>query len=282
MARFDISQVSTFVDDLDHPEGLAFAADGYLWAGGERGQVYRISPDGAQVQVLAETGGFSLGMAFDTAGNCFVCNHRLPAMVKVTPAGAWSLFADEVEGRKIRVPNYPVFDPHGNLYVSDSGDWYGNNGVIYRFQPDGRGEIFHPGPFNFTNGLAIDARGEYLYVVESCTDSVSRIALKRDGTAGARDVFARGVWHIPDGLAFDSEGTLYITCYASNRIYTADAAGNLSVLVEDPDYTPLAHPTNCAFGGPKFDELYISNLGRWHISRLPLGVTGQPLYGGLR
>jgi gluconolactonase len=282
MPQFDISRVSTFVDGLDHPEGLAFAADGFLWAGGERGQVYRVSPDGTQVQVLAETGGFSLGMAFDRQGNCYVCDHKLPAVVKVTPDGQWSVFADEVAGRKIRVPNVPVFDSEGRLYVSDSGDWHGNNGVIYRFTPDGRGEVFDSGPFNFTNGLAIDARGDFLYVVESCNDDVLRIRIKRDGAAGEREVFARDVWHVPDGLAFDARGTLYITCYASNRLYTADQSGALSVLVEDPDYTPLAHPTNCAFGGPNFDELYISNLGRWHISRLALGVKGQPLYGGLR
>src|SRR5688572_26238651 len=78
MAQFDISLVSMFVDGLDHPEGLAFAADGYLWAGGELGQVYRISPDGKQVDLVAECGGFSLGMAFDREGNLFVCNHGLP------------------------------------------------------------------------------------------------------------------------------------------------------------------------------------------------------------
>ncbi|HEY8478104.1 MAG TPA: SMP-30/gluconolactonase/LRE family protein, partial [Chloroflexota bacterium] len=169
----------------------------------------------------------------------------------------------------------------GNLYVSDSGDWYGNNGVVYRFTTDGRGTVF-AGPFDFTNGLAIDAKGEYLYVVESCANRVSRVRIKSDGTAGEREVFARDVWRIPDGLAFDANGTLYITCYASNRIYTADASGTLSLLIEDVDYTTIAHPTNCAFGGPNFDELYIANLGRWHISKLPLGIKGQPLYGGLR
>ncbi len=281
MPQFDISAVTTFVDGLDHPEGLAFAADGYLWAGGELGQVYRISPDGQQTTVLATTGGFSLGMAFDREGNCFVANHGLPAVVKVAPDGRFSIFADEVQGRKIRVPNVPVFDMEGNLYVSDSGDWYGSNGVIYRFTPDGRGVVWATG-FNFTNGLAIDAAGEFLYVVESCEDRVDRIRIKRDGTAGEREVFANGVSHVPDGLAFDAQGTLYITCYASNRLYTADRSGALTVLVEDPDYTPLCHPTNCAFGGPGFDELYISNLGRWHISKLPLGIKGQPLYGGLR
>ena len=38
-----------FADGLDHPEGIAIHADGSVWAGGEAGQVYKISPDGKTV-----------------------------------------------------------------------------------------------------------------------------------------------------------------------------------------------------------------------------------------
>jgi gluconolactonase len=276
----DISQVGIFVDGLDHPEGLAFASDGYLWAGGEIGQVYRISPDGADVRVIANTGGFSLGMAFDRQGNLYICNHKLPAVVKVTPDGGVSIFADEVGGRKIRVPNFPVFDPDGNLYVSDSGDAYANNGAVYRFTRDGRGEVF-AAPFDFANGLAIDPSGSVLYVVESFENRVSRVRIRSDGTAGERDVYVSGIDRIPDGLALDSQGTLYITCYASNTICSADPSGRLSTLVHDPIFTTLHNPTNAAFGGPNYDDLYIANLGRSFITKVPLGIKGQRLYGGL-
>jgi gluconolactonase len=282
MPQLDLSAVSTFVGNLDHPEGLAFAEDGYLWAGGEAGQVYRISPDGREVRQVATTGGFCLGMAFDRAGNLYVCTFkRLAAVVKVTPSGQVSIFADEADGRKLRVPNFPVFDADGNLYVSDSGDWYGNNGTLCRFTPDGRGTVVAE-PFNFTNGLALDARGEAIYVVESSGQCVCRLRIRPDGGVGEREVFVRGLERVPDGLAFDSRGTLYITCYASHRLYTADPTGRLAVLVEDPDGTALGGPTNCAFGGERFDELYIANLARDHIARLPLDVPGQPLHGGLR
>jgi gluconolactonase len=256
----DISQVSIFVDGLDHPEGLAFASDGYLWAGGEIGQVYRISPDGADVRVIANTGGFSLGMAFDRQGNLYICNHKLPAVVKVTPDGG--------------------FDPDGNLYVSDSGDAYANNGAVYRFTRDGRGEVF-AAPFDFANGLAIDPSGSVLYVVESFENRVSRVRIRSDGTAGERDVYVSGIDRIPDGLALDSQGTLYITCYASNTICSADPSGRLSTLVHDPIFTTLHNPTNAAFGGPNYDDLYIANLGRSFITKVPLGIKGQRLYGGL-
>lgn len=50
---------SILADGLDHPEGLAFDRDGNLWAGGELGQIYRISP-GGNVETVAELGGSTL------------------------------------------------------------------------------------------------------------------------------------------------------------------------------------------------------------------------------
>src|SRR6188474_3518782 len=59
-----IEDVSVFADGLDHPECIAFHPDGSVWAGGEAGQVYRISPDGKTIEEIANTGGFNLGLAF--------------------------------------------------------------------------------------------------------------------------------------------------------------------------------------------------------------------------
>jgi hypothetical protein len=39
----------------------------------------------------------------------------------------------------------------------------------------------------------------------------------------------------------------------------------------------LARPKNIAFGGPANEYLYVTNLGRWHINRVHLGISGQLL-----
>ena len=75
----------------------------------------------------------------------------------------------------------------------------------------------------------------------------------------------------PDGLAFDQKGTLYISCYAPNAIYKYEN-GDLKELIDDWESHTLCNPTNMAFG-PE-GNLYTANLGRWHISKIPLEETG--------
>ena len=62
---YSISEVRKFATGLDHPEGVAVGRDGTVYAGGEAGQVYRISRDGEHVEVMANTGGFCLGISLD-------------------------------------------------------------------------------------------------------------------------------------------------------------------------------------------------------------------------
>jgi sugar lactone lactonase YvrE len=98
-----------------------------------------------------------------------------------------------------------------------------------------------------------------------------------DGSAGKREVFVTFHESVPDGLAFDANGNLLVACYSPNRIFIVAPDRSVQVLVDDWEAHTLCNPTNIAFGGRKFDELFVANLGRWHISRIHLGVRGLPL-----
>ncbi len=274
---YEISEVRHFVTGLDHPEGVAVGPDGTVYAGGEAGQIYRISPDAKKVETIARTGGFCLGIALDWEENIYVCDSGRHALLKVTQRGKVTVVADSAGGRKLNQPNYSVFDSQGNLYFSDSGEWKQDNGVVYRRDKKGKTELFSPGPFHFANGLALDAAERYLYVVESNLDRVLRVEILGDGTAGGPEIYAEGFSHVPDGLAFDAVGNLYVTTYASNCIYRVAPDRQVALVCRDPDNLLLCQPTNCAFGGRDFDQLFVSNLGRDHISVLDLRVKGQPL-----
>ena len=259
---------------LDHPEGLAFDRAGRLYCGGERGQIFRLSLEEKTIEQVGETGGFCLGMAFDASGDLYICDSRQGAVVRFRPeTGTVELFAKEAGGGRLRIPNFPAFDKQGRLYVSDSYEFKDPGPGIYRFTPDGQGELWCGEPFNFANGLAIAPDESAVYVVESFARSISRIPITRDGQAGRKEHVAF-VGVVPDGLAFDAEGRLYIGCHEPSAVYRMTPDGRVETVFHDPEAILLCHPTNCAFRG---DKLYTVNFGKCHITELSVGVAGAPL-----
>jgi len=268
----DLREFEVFAEGLDHPEGLAFDADGNLWAGGELGQLYRIDRAGA-VNEVVRLGGFCLSITVSRKQDLWVCNAKLGALQQVDRAGQVLHSLDQVGDRKLENPNFSVFDSEGNLYFSDSGSWGKENGCIFRLRPSGKAEYIS-GPYAFPNGLALSEDEQYLYIAQSLKDNVLRLQIRPDGRAGDVDVYASGLSHVPDGMAFDTEGNLYVTCYATHNIYRVSPSQEVSLLAFDPQGTMLACPTNVALDDSK---MYVANLGRWHISRANIGLKGRPL-----
>jgi sugar lactone lactonase YvrE len=131
--------------------------------------------------------------------------------------------------REIRHPNHLAFLPDGSLFVTDSGAFREVSGKIFRFDGSGNGEVWHPGPFNFANGIAIGPKGDAVYVVCSWLPGVERIEIRSDGSAGKRSVHVKLPKLLPDGLAFDARGNLYVTCYTPARILKISRDRKVSV-----------------------------------------------------
>ena len=273
----DLREFEVFAAGLDHPEGLAFDADHSLWAGGELGQVYRIGNDGATNEVV-RLGGFCLGLTFSRRQHLWICNTGLGALQQLDRSGRVLASIDRVGDARLRNPNFSVFDSEGNLYFSDSGTWGEADGCIYRLRASGKAEYF-AGPYAFPNGLALSRDERSLYIAQSLKDNVLQVPILPDGRAGEPAVYAAGFSRVPDGLAFDSDGYLYVTCYATHNLYRVSPSGEVVLLAFDPQGTMLAAPTNVAFGPSGDGGLYVANLGRWHICRARVGVHGQPLAG---
>ncbi len=259
-----VERFEVFATGLDHPECLAFDREGFLWAGGEGGQVYRISPDGKIVEQVASLGTFNAGVAFSPGGELIVCNPA-QGLVRVHANGKTEAFATHAGERKLICANFGLFDRAGNYYVTDSGQWMKRNGCLCRFTPDGNGDVI-AGPFGYANGLALSADGKQLFMVESDTDRIFRFMISDDGGVSDAEVFATNVGRMPDGLAFDRHGTLYASCYASDDIHRI-SRGWIDRFAWDRWAILLSRPTNLTFGLNDPDTLYVANLGRYTVTR---------------
>lgn len=272
-----LSRLSALASGLDHPEGVAYGPDGNVYASGEAGQVYRVNLADGKFTQIGSSGGYGLGVAIDAASNLYICDMGVKAVVRVKPDGSSAIYSRGAEEEPLTVPNFPVFDAAGNLYVSNSGQWTGVNGHIQRIDANGKASVWSREAAGFTNGLALSSDGRFLYVVESTPPLISRIAIAADGSAGAYEVVAELPGTVPDGIAFDSAGTLYVACYAPDRIYRIPQGGKPEILFDDWARMSLNAPTNLAFAGPDLGRLLVASLGGYNIMSAELGVRGMPL-----
>ena len=273
------TQVSVFVENLDHPEGIAWGPDGYAYAGGEAGQLYRIDVENRQVTQFADTGGFILGLACDSKNNIYACDSVNHCIQKITPDGDVSQYSTGTIQEPLRCPNYPAFDAKGNLYVCDSGDWKADNGLIYKIKPGGESEVWNRDLYTFPNGLCLGPDGSSLYVAMSLNPPrVDRVRIEPDGSAGEVNTVVEFPGTVPDGVAFDIDGNLYTSMYRPDTIYRHTPSGKTDIVAEDYQGTLIAAPTNIAFCGKNRDFLLGANIGRWHITRYDIGTTGLPLH----
>jgi sugar lactone lactonase YvrE len=97
------TQISTFVEGIDHGECVAVHPDGSVWCGGEAGQIYRIDPSAKKVEEVANTGGFVLGLAFSPdATRLAICDVLRKAVLELE-LGTMKLatFAEAVGGLRL-------------------------------------------------------------------------------------------------------------------------------------------------------------------------------------
>src|SRR5665213_1910550 len=96
---------------LNHPEGVAVDASGYIWAGGAEGEVYRIRGD-IFVVPFAKLTGRLLGVTSGSRNSVLFCSPRHHAVMQVSPDGSASAYGPT----DIVLPNCCIFDNEGRLY----------------------------------------------------------------------------------------------------------------------------------------------------------------------
>lgn len=235
------------------PQGIAVDANGNVYvADAVNNRIRKITPAG-EVSTIAGNGarGFAdgngtgakfdypTGIAVDAHGNVFVADCYNNRIRKVTPAGIVSTIAGDgtkgfVDGAgvaaKFREPHNVAVDANGNVFVTDNNSirkitpaglviTLAGNGT-YAFA-DGTGTAAR---FSVPLGIAIDTKGN-IYVSEAShrirkinpAGMVSTIA--GNGSQGFLDgTAAEAKFNMPDGVAIDTKGNIYVSDSYNNRI----------------------------------------------------------------
>ena len=233
------------------------------------------------------------GTAVDSAGNIYVADFINDTIRKITPAGVVTTLAgsagqagstDGLVGvARFNHPFGVAVDSAGNVYVGDSG-----NDTIRKITPGGvvttlagsagvAGSLDGTGSaarFNAPLGIAVDSAGN-VYVADSNNDTIRKVtpggvvstlaglagvAGSLDGTGGAAQ------FKVPDGVAVDSAGNVYVADTGNNTIRKITPGGVVSTLAGLAGQTGSTDGTGSAarFNGPT--GLTVDGAGNVYVS----------------
>lgn len=127
-------------------------------------------------------------------------------------------------------------------------------GFLYRLDPSGDVSVVSAG-ITVSNGLAADPAGDGVFYIDTPTRRVDRLHLV-DGVLREREPFSdlSGLDGLPDGLAVDAEGGVWVAMWGAGAVIRLDAEGRPDARIE----LPTPHVSACAFGGENLDELFIT------------------------
>jgi len=184
--------------------------------------------------------------------------------------------------RKITNFNDLEIDPAGNIYISDSGDWEGGGGAIFRITQEKKIAVVLTDDDDprlvSPNGLLMEGRDKLL-VVDYTTGNLFRIDLKAmlpvigDAPVQAASKTMEkvaGGFGAADGLVRDAGGRLIVTDYAGHRVF----------ILAKPDAQPAEKPRDIEVSGiesaadlaisPDGRSLLIPDMGGGRLATLPL------------
>jgi sugar lactone lactonase YvrE len=255
-----------------NPEGITASPKGLLYAAGLSGNICIYDLRGNELGHLTIAADHALLGEVYTPEGIYVADNN-PGftggrLIRVNPrTGSFDVLA---EG--FGAANAVAQDHHKRLYVSDSFA-----GAIYTVSPSGGGKtlwkadpLLLPGacppfcPGFGANGVAFDRTQSALYVANTSRDRILRIAVKKDGSAGAISIFADGATlgaralDGADGIQFDVKGNLYVCANQVGEIHVLSPSGALIARYgHNPGDDEMDFPASPIFHGK---NVYIANL----------------------
>jgi sugar lactone lactonase YvrE len=300
------AQFPVWIPMANTPSGIAVDKPGNVYVSvreGDRGVIWRYTPDGSP-SFFKDIGQATIyGLAVTANGDVYA------AMAAPGPErGVYRVDrkgnAERLPGsERMILPNGFAFDDRGNLYVTESFSMsaagYGQGG-IWRIPPKGAAEVWLRDPLLTGVGLmgnppmGANGIGYYhddLYVTNTDKGLVVRIPVEKDGRAGTPELWKRlddvpesplfgaKLPIMPDGLALDVHGNLYMTILTRNaivRLMADDRAQQTVAVLGSTGPVPSAPfdtPASLAFGTGTGEQqnLFVTNLG-WMVRFIPQGT----------
>lgn len=251
------------------------AARRLLWVDLLKGDLHAFDPATRVDSVLAGLRR-SLGAAVPRARGGYVIA-TAKGFEAMDDAGVVELLAEvEADVADTRM-NDGKCDPQGRFWAGTmASDARAGAGALYRLDPGGSVEKVLEN-VTISNGMAWDMSLERMYFIDTGCASVDvfdydaasgQIANRRVLVSIPKDA------GMPDGMAIDAEGCLWVALCFGSAVHRYTPEGKLDQVL----HLPVTEVTSCAFGGEDLRDLYITT-GSLGLSADD--ISAQPAAGAL-
>jgi sugar lactone lactonase YvrE len=231
--------------------------------------------------------GQPIGVARTRAGGGYVCGLRdgIALAGPRNPPSTWLARGFVPPTHRL---NDGACDPAGRLWVGATAMDFGSRpGALYRVEPDGDVRVAIDS-VQFPNGIGFSPDASTMYLI----DTLAHVLLAYDFDNAAGEISnarrlavfdpAEG---IPDGLAVDAEGGIWVARYGACAVDRYDAQGERTERL----IVPAAQPTCPSFGDQDLATLYVTSAWQFlaadardedqgAIFTARPGVAGAPVY----
>jgi D-xylonolactonase len=215
-----------------------------------KGGVYRRDPSGEITTVVPKRKGVG-GIALHADGGIVISGRdlshvkdgqsRIVFSLEHTP-GFNDIFCDATGDVLIGSMRSNPFEPKGPR----------EKGELYRVRPDGSYSMLYDG-ISLTNGIGFSPDGRCLYHSDTAPGHIVAHDVEANGSCINRRIFAATPRGMPDGLAVDEAGCVWVAAYGGGCVTRFAPDGSLDRHAD----VPARSVTSLCFGGADRRDLYV-------------------------
>ncbi len=246
-------QFKVLLDNLCFGEGPRWH-DGRLYFSDMHAHTVNAVDLTGRVERIAEVAESPSGLGWLPDGRMLIVSMHDRRVLRLE-GGSLKLHAD-LSSLASSLCNDMVVDTNGRAYVGNFGhDFFKGEppkaAEVILVSPDGSARIVAP-DMMFPNGSVIPPGGKTLIVGESMAHRLTEFDIAADGTLANRRVWAELGDHLPDGIALDAEGAIWVAAPFTHELFRVRKGGEVVEQIKR-EQMPIA----CALGGPGRRTLFL-------------------------
>jgi sugar lactone lactonase YvrE len=248
-------KLTTLLDGLSFPEGPRWRDGRLYFSDMHAHRVMTVDLEGRS-SVVCDVPAWPSGLGWLPDGRMLVVSMTDRRLLRMEKNGALAAHADLSALAPFHC-NDMVVDSGGRAYVGNFGfDLHRGEKpratVLIMVTPDGKPRIVADG-LTFPNGTVITPDGRTLIVGESFGRQLTAFDIAADGSLANKRVWADLGDNVPDGIALDAEGAIWVASPTKSEVIRVRLGGEVTerIKVETDAFA-------CMLGGPDRRTLFVA------------------------